>query len=249
MPAVISRNPLSRRAREKEIPVVLDKDQPDLGTVRLTLCEMPSGQLIDLKEDGNATTEELHAIAEDIAKAEASLAAKLSTETDPIAATRHHQEHTQRIKEHREQRKVANRQLHLLKMQAIQWGVAGHRAEDFQDEEGQPFPHSSEEQEFDEVKYKVTSKATLSSYLSLGKAFIDALYQAVFAWQGGKVTDPVKVWESAAQVRAIGDRIRLKRWEELINPLAASSQVAPTDATTKSPDLSAPPSSSTSTGT
>lgn len=224
----IRRNPLSLRPRTKAIQVVADPGDPSQGAARVKVCEIPKGLLDDLRDDIEAGKEELASLNSQLGEARfAWLGGK------ELAAARERGASPEEQGSIREAAKAAwapevrkikarkgevKKELFAARRELIRWGIIGHEAEDFPDEEsGEHLAFDLEDGEYDGRRYVLASAATLDGYESAGERFLDALFSAIILWQSGEVAAPSQVWEEYASRRARVEK-GLKR--QLIQRLA-----------------------------
>jgi hypothetical protein len=211
MAVKISRNPLSGRPRAKPWKVVADAQKPDLGAVGVVLCEIPRGLLGDFKDEIDDATAELADLDKQIESArlrvftEVAAAREKGATEEALDAVRRAARARGRaeVAELKEARREARRRLFQAQVEVVQWGICGHAAADFTDEEtGEAYEFRAGRLTYDSVDYKVAHRETVEAYISVGAPFIQALYFAILAWQQGRVTPPAKVWEEAAKALA-----------------------------------------------
>jgi hypothetical protein len=202
MAVKISRNPLSFRSRSKELDVVVDASKPDLGIVRVKVCEIPKGLLQELRDDDVFYRKEVDALTVEIEACERRREEQLVKHRDSGAELADlvtlRGRYAAEVEIYRTKRKEVRRLLSGVQLTAIRWGVCDHRPEDFADDEtGEGFVFHEEPGDYDGVKYRVASQITLGAYASAGLPLVQALFDAVNLWQRGEVQTPQRVWEEA----------------------------------------------------
>lgn len=242
MPVKISRNPLAFRARSKDIEVVVNAEQPELGAVRVTVCELPKGLLQELRDDEAFFRQEIETLSEDIEacdrRKQESVARQRELSSDAATISAVQLRHDEESAGYRAKRKEARRSLSGVQLSAIRWGVCDHLATDFADEEtGEPYTFEEDAADYDGVRYRVASPVTLGAYGSVGLPFVQALFEAVLLWQRGETRRPDEIWAAVAARKAslaklVEEKLSAMRGETP-NPLAPT-ETTPTQTTTDS---------------
>lgn len=212
----ISRNPLSFRPRSKKVKIVIDGDDPTMGTVGLTICEIPKGLFRDFKDDVESSSDALTASSEEELRLRVEMTAALKAAKERGAGPEELFTVKQQLKaaldvelvELRKDRKKASAEQAAAQLGIIRWGVCDHVSDDFElddlvDDEVDTFPFQRGQENYDGVNYLVAGDQVISAYQSIGQPFLDALYFAIIAWQEGKHNPPEKVWEGARRFKEI----------------------------------------------
>lgn len=236
-PVKISKNPMALRPRAATVAVVVDAASPELGDVRLTLCEIPGGLLEELNEDLSELAGELSTLNKEVSTvrdaAAAAAAAALAearqrqAPAEELAGLRRAAREgvAAELADLRARRKELVTRLQKARLDVIAWGVCGHALEDFEDgETGQPFPFQAGELSYDGVRYVVAGAAELAALESIGRPFLDALFNAVMMWQSGRRDDPAAVYKAYAEERQRAERVGLALMRDRLREMGVSEQ-------------------------
>ncbi len=237
---------MSLRARSKPVAIVLDPENESLGVVEVTLCEIPSGLLEELQGESTDQGEVVRELNRSIAEArrrlfilEDALTANAWPKEEerpfnPEEARVEQAQLNQRIHELKTRRKEAREARDRSLLELVAWGVCNHKAADFIDEETEePIAYEAGAATYDTINYRITSPTTLNQYISIGRAFITALSNAIGFYQRGKVQSPRLIWDeakkAAEELEAKIEQIRTKYVNEAIK-LATGEELEDTAA-------------------
>ena len=214
MPVHVNKDSSSFRPRSHPVEIVVSANDESLGTVQVTLCELPSGLLEELEGEASELGEEIRECNKAISTArrrtfaiedlltrrgqseggEAVVwnPADLRTEAAELAA---------RVAEMKQRRGVARKSQHGVKMQLIQWAICNHLASDFLNEEGEAVAFQAIAGSYDSLSYRIASPEIMAAYASVGRDFIDALYLAATHYQRKVINLPVEIWAETKRAK------------------------------------------------
>lgn len=164
----------------KSVAVVVSKDDPSKGVVRVTLRPLPDGKWPALSALYNASQERASKLS-DIADRVSRGAHVTPAEADEWGGF------------------VADR-LHV-NTEIVRWGVAGHEAADFLKKDGTPIPFESATEIFNREVCTVASPRMVQYYRNC--RLLESLSDAVAAFQANVIFTPEEVWEQRAQLREL----------------------------------------------
>lgn len=209
----VYKDQMSLRPRARSVPVVVNPEDPSLGVVKVTLCEIPSGLFEELEGEAKELVDELQEINRNIASAkrrsytlEDSITAGewVGTEPKPFEVSLCRAELIQindRLIELKAKRRVGREDKYRKQAELIAWGVCDHLAKDFEQEDGEPLTFEPTAGSYDGLSYRIAAPHIVQAYASVGQAFIDSLYLAVTNFQRGIVKDAKLVWEETKKAK------------------------------------------------
>jgi hypothetical protein len=212
MPIQVTKDQTSMRPRSKAVEVVVSAEDPALGIVGVTLCEMPAGLFEELEGETRDLLEEAReknrAIADCRRKmfaAEDALTAGAWPDTskafDASIVAAELAGLGARVTELKAKRRELREAITRRKLELIAWGICDHRPSDFLtgDEEN---PFEATTGNYDGLAYRIAGPDTMARYTSAGQSLIDSLFLAVANWQKQTFVSPEEVWKAEREAKA-----------------------------------------------
>jgi hypothetical protein len=212
MPVQVTKDQTSMRPRSKAVEVVVSAEAEELGTVGVTLCEMPAGLFEELEGETRDLLEEAReknrAIAECRRKmfaAEDALTAGAWPDTskafDASSVAAELAGLGARVTELKAKRRELREAITRRKLELIAWGICDHRPSDFLtgDEEN---AFEATAGNYDGLAYRIAGPDTMARYASAGQCLIDSLFLAVANWQKQTFVSPEEVWKAEREAKA-----------------------------------------------
>lgn len=220
-------NDLSIDLREQEIEIPVNSSNRKLGTVRITVRDLPYAIEQSLRLQRISYSQALGKISH--------LWGKLK-DSEPLSSSE------------AESFAVAYAQARKTQVEIARWGVVSHREEDFL-LRGKPTPHISVDRKIGNESYKVTSQSTLHYYelasgtsvFTISTSLLSRIENAVMNFSAGKIETPEEIWaeheksdkESEEKTKSEEDK------KKETHPIATGTEIltSPQDAPLKSDSL------------
>ena len=192
MPFELPSDLLSLDARTLELPIPIDATKPELGTVHLTIRELPFAINQARRFRFMSAQVHLEKIREQLFGADG------NREPTP--------EEYSRLGE-------ALGHYRAAELEVIKWGVVGHRSQDFL-AAGQPIPFESSREQLCGESFEVCSARMLKLYTSITPfvlsttrtAFSSLLSRAILDFQTGTPRTPAQIWEEFDKKKDLSDQ-------------------------------------------
>ncbi len=216
MPVQVSKVPrdqMSLRPRSKALEVAVSAEDPSLGVVVVTLCEIPAGlfeelegEIRDLMDEGSEKNRQIAAARRKSFELEDALYAGAwpdpSKAFEAGAIQAELAELADRVKILKDRRKEIRAEAARRKLELIAWGICDHRAADFLNGD-EPVPFEPTGGSYDGMTYRIASGQTIGEYVSAGQSLIESLVLAVCNYQRQRVITPAQVWKAEAEAKAL----------------------------------------------
>ena len=196
---------------------MVNAEDQSLGTVTVTVCEVPAGLFEELEGEARDIAEEIREKNRMISlrrRAIFSFEDILATgkypdgsefKGNPSELAAQIAENTAFVSTLKESRRALREAQSRKQLEIIAWSVCDHQAEDFLDGEA-PQAFEATSGNYDGVNYRIAGPNTILQYASVGRAFIESLYLAVTNYQRQVLIEPKAIWEQAAKTKAMIER-------------------------------------------